>query len=349
MDFTKAFRFDGDTLFILDQTRLPAAEEWVACTTWQDAAHAIRTLKVRGAPLIGVVAAHALALAIPRGEGSEEARKALAEAARALAAARPTAVNLAWALGEVLGSPGVTAAGSATALRRAVLDRAAELAREDEALGEAIGRHGAALLAGANGILTHCNTGSLATAGPGTALAAIIARHRQGGGVHVYVSETRPLFQGSRLTAYELAVAGVPYTIVAEGARAALLATGRVDAAIVGADRIALNGDAANKIGTYDLALAARWHDVPFYVAAPFSTFDAAAATGADIPIEERDPGELLAVGGARLAPADAGAWNPAFDVTPAALVTAYITERGAFRSPLPADIFRRGTDDGGA
>lgn len=341
----RAFRFEDDTLFILDQTRLPSEEVWVACSRWQDTAEAIRMLRVRGAPLIGVVAAHALALAVSPTASLDAARGSLEEAAGGLRAARPTAVNLAWAVAEVVGAPAVAAASDAAALRIAVLDIAGGLAREDEALGEAIGRHGAELLSGASGILTHCNTGSLATAGPGTALAAIVNRHRKGGGVHVYVSETRPLFQGSRLTAFELAAQGVPYTIVAEGARAALLATGKVDAAIVGADRIARNGDVANKIGTYDLAVAAAHHAIPLYVAAPFSTFDTAAATGSDIPIEERDQDEILSAGPVRLAPPGASAWNPSFDVTPVELVGAYVTERGVYRPPLPAEIFSRGEE----
>lgn len=345
MGFTRAFRLEDDTVLILDQTRLPSEEAWVALRTWQDAHEAIRRLRVRGAPLIGVVAAHALALAVKPGATIEAARQALEEAARGLVAARPTAVNLAWAVGEVMGSPAVAAATTAVDLHRAVSARADELAREDEATGEAIARHGADLLAPATGVLTHCNTGSLATAGPGTALAAIVSRHRRGGGVHVYVSETRPLFQGSRLTAFELASEGIPYTVVSEGARAALLATGRVDAAIVGADRIAVNGDVANKIGTYDLAVAARHHGIPLYVAAPFSTFDAGARTGKDIPIEERDPEEILRFGSIRLAPPGADAWNPAFDVTPSELVAAYVTERGVYRPPLPEDLFQRGTD----
>lgn len=338
----KAFRFTGDTLVLLDQTGLPTASTWLTLRTPDEVAEAIRHLRVRGAPAIGVVAAYALALAVDDGATLEVAQRALARAAGRLAAARPTAVNLAWALRQVTEDPSVLGADSALSLREAVVSRATLLEAEDVHLGEAIGRHGADLLEGIRTVITHCNTGALATAGPGTALSVLAERFRRHGDLEVWVDETRPLFQGARLTAYELGEAGIPYMIITEGAVGALLRRGEVQAAIVGADRIARNGDVANKIGTYNLAVLAHEHGVPFYVAAPFSTFDAELAEGDRIPIEERAPEEILEVHGVRLAPEGARAWNPAFDVTPSRLVSGYVTERGVFTAPLPDEVFKR-------
>jgi methylthioribose-1-phosphate isomerase len=316
---------------ILDQTLLPYRAELRTLTSVEEAAEAIRAMRVRGAPLIGATAAFGLALALAR----DASDAALAAATRLLAATRPTAVNLAWALArmERVLLP-LAAAGRA----RAAWQEAQAIAAEDAAANHAIGAHGLALLrplaAGGRrvSVMTHCNAGWLATVAHGTALAPVYAAHAAGMAIHVYASETRPRNQGL-LTAWELAQAGVPHTLIADNAAGHLLQHGRVDAVIVGADRIAANGDVANKIGTYLKALAAREAGVPFYVAAPQSTIDWACPSGAAIPIEERSGEELRVVRGlnceARIADPEATVANPAFDVTPAKLVTAIVTERG--------------------
>jgi methylthioribose-1-phosphate isomerase len=297
-------RFEDGVLLVLDQTRLPGEELWLRCVTPDEVADAIARLAVRGAPAIGVAAAYGLALAEPARFDA---------AAELLAAARPTAVNLRWAVDQV------RAAGPGRALETA---RAIE-AREREATGR-IAEHGAALFGGSERVLTHCNTGALATTGSGTALGVVEAAWRHGAVAQVWVGETRPLNQGSRLTAWELERAGIPFKVVTDSSAGLLMSRGLVDRVIVGADRIAANGDVANKIGTYPLAVLARHHDVPFIVAAPTSTIDPDTPTGADIPIEERDPSEV--------SPHGHPAANYAFDITPAALVTALVTERGVTR-----------------
>lgn len=322
---------------IIDQTALPHEFRIAALGTLEDAAHAIRSMQVRGAPLIGATAAYGVALALAR-SGDDAA---LAAAVAALGATRPTAVNLHWALARMRAA----LAPLPPHERAAAAWREAEaIAAEDVAQNQAIGRHGLELLRplaarrGRLEIMTHCNAGWLATVDHGTALAPVYAAHDAGIAVRVWVSETRPRNQGL-LTAWELAQHGVPHTVIADNAAGLLLARGEVDAVIVGADRIAANGDVANKVGTYLKALAAQAADVPFYVAAPRSTLDFACADGAAIPIEERDGDELRLVAGrdehgqsaqVRLLAADAAVANPAFDVTPAALVTAIISERGS-------------------
>jgi methylthioribose-1-phosphate isomerase len=310
-----AVAWTGDAIEIIDQTVLPAEERILRLTTPAEVVDAIQRLAVRGAPAIGVCGALGLVLAARRPERLE------ADAA-AIAAARPTAVNLSWAVERVLGA--VRAGRSAESEALAILE-------EDRAACRRMGEHGRAELAGAGRLLTICNTGRLATAGIGTALSLVYAKAAAGEPVEVFACETRPLLQGSRLTAWELEQAGIPVTVLADGAAAPLLASGRVDAVIVGCDRVAANGDVANKIGTYALALAARAHGVPFYVVGPCSTLDAGTASGADIAIEERAAEEL---GAER-------AWNPAFDVTPAELVTALITDAGVLRAPFGASIAR--------
>jgi methylthioribose-1-phosphate isomerase len=304
---------------ILDQTRLPHDEIVLDCRTVDEVADAIRRLAVRGAPMLGIAAAYGLALAARRGES-------LPDAGDVLIATRPTAVNLRWAVRRVL---------SATD----PLEEARAIEREDEAACAAIGEHGAALVAEGARILTHCNTGMLCTAGIGTAQGVIWTAHRQGKGVHVWVDETRPLLQGARLTAWELARLGVPFELVADNAAASLMRGRLVDLVVVGADRIAANGDVANKIGTYGLAVLASHHDVPFYVAAPTSTIDTATPTGAGIPIEERGPDEVTAPLGIAVAAEGTRVRNPAFDVTPGELVTAIITDRGVLRPPYRESI----------
>jgi methylthioribose-1-phosphate isomerase len=302
-----AVAWTGDAIEILDQTLLPAEERVIALRTVDDVVDAIQRLAVRGAPAIGVTGALGVLLA-----GGDRA------AAERIAAARPTAVNLRWAVSRVLASR----------------DREAEalaILEEDVAACRAIGEHGRVELAGATRILTVCNAGRLATAGIGTALGVVYAKAEAGEPVEVFACETRPLLQGARLTAWELADAGIRVTVLPDGAAASLLARGGVDAVIVGCDRVAANGDVANKVGTYPVALAARRHGVPFHVAGPRSTLDPATATGAEIEIEQRDGGEVRAIAGLDVT---TPVWNPAFDVTPAELVTSLITDAGVLRAP---------------
>jgi methylthioribose-1-phosphate isomerase len=298
---TAPLRFEDGVLCILDQTLLPGEERCLSCESPEQVADAIRRLAVRGAPAIGVAAAYGLALAPP---------ERFDEAAELLASARPTAVNLRWAIDQLRD------AGPAGALEAA---RAIE-ARERDAT-RRIAEHGARLFAAGERVLTHCNTGALATTGFGTALGVIEAAWREGAVVHVWVDETRPLLQGARLTAWELDRLGIPFQVVIDSSAGLLMSRGLVDRIVVGADRIAANGDVANKIGTYPLAVLAQRHGIPFVVAAPTSTIDPDTPTGADIPIEERDPAEVVANG--------FPAVNFAFDVTPAELVTALVTEEG--------------------
>ncbi|MCE2726949.1 MAG: S-methyl-5-thioribose-1-phosphate isomerase [Planctomycetaceae bacterium] len=331
-----ALRWSGDAaghLEILDQTLLPARLEWIACADVGTVVEAIRSLRVRGAPAIGIAGGYGLAVAA----GEAVRAKLSSAAARAhilargaeLATARPTAVNLRWAVDRCLGAiaplPGDA---DATTLGTALLAEARAIHDEDRQLCAAIGRHGAPLLPD-GGVLTHCNTGALATGGDGTALGVITAAWDQGRKLEVFADETRPLFQGARLTAWELGQRGIPVTVLADAAAGHLLRTGRIRACIVGADRITARGDTANKIGTYALAVLAHAHDVPFYVAAPSSTFDLTLDDGADIPIEERGADEVLRPLGVQAAPAGARAYNPAFDVTPARLIRGIVTERG--------------------
>ena len=294
-------RWDDGVLLILDQTRLPAEERWIRCTTPDEVATAIERLAIRGAPAIGVAAAYGLALASPA---------EFENAARRLASTRPTAINLKWAIEQC------RAAGPDGALEAA---RRIE-AREREAT-QRIAEHGAALFGQSERVLTHCNTGALATTGAGTALGVIEAAWRHGAVAQVWVDETRPVNQGARLTAWELDQLGIPFRVITDSSAGLLMARGQVDRVVVGADRIAANGDVANKIGTYPLAVLADRHGIPFIVAAPTSTIDPDTPTGADIPIEERDPAEVT--------PHGHPAANFAFDVTPAELVTAVVTEEG--------------------
>ena len=299
---------DG-TVRLIDQRRLPAELVILELQTVDELCDAIRTLAVRGAPALGAAGAMGIALASVRGER-------LLDAAARLRATRPTAVNLAWGVERALGAADPVA-------------EAVRVAADDVAVNRQIGANGAALLAEGARVLTHCNAGALACVGYGTALGVIRAAHDQGKRPTVWVDETRPVLQGARLTAWELGRLGIPTTVVADVMAGSLMASGDVDCVIVGADRVAANGDVANKIGTYTLAVLARHHGVPFYVAAPTSTIDPRCATGADIPMEHRDPREVTHLGGVAITPPDARAENRAFDVTPAGLVTALITEDG--------------------
>src|SRR6186713_229734 len=305
-------RLEGDAVVLLDQRRLPDEELELWCVSAEDVADAIGTLAIRGAPAIGVAAAYGLALAARRGEDLDAAYEVLA-------AARPTAANLRWALDELRDDP---TAERARALHQAEVERC-----------RAMGAHAVELVPDGSRLLTHCNTGALATGGYGSALGAVRAAWEAGRVEHVWVDETRPLLQGARLTAWELEALGIPFSVIVDGAAASLMAAGDVDAVFTGADRIAANGDVANKVGTYALALAANAHAIAFHVVAPTSTLDPTAASGADIPIEERDPREVTARFPAR---------NPAFDVTPAALVSAIVTERGVHRPPYTESLPRK-------
>jgi len=319
------------TLHILDQRLLPGEAVERELSTIDAVDEAIRTLAVRGAPALGVAAALGLVAAFAC--RAEVARGPVMAAIDQLARSRPTAVNLPWAMARMRG---VAAAPHATgaALLDALAAEAEKILAEDEAMCAAIGAHGESLVADGARVLTHCNAGALATAGIGTALAPVYVAVAAGRRVSVISSETRPLLQGSRITAWELTRAGVPVTVCTDGMAASLMRSGRVDLVLVGADRIAANGDVANKIGTYALAVAARHHAIPFYVAAPTSTIDAATPDGSSIPIEERDGDEIRQIGDRQLAPAGVAVHNPAFDVTPAGLITAIVTDRGIHRPP---------------
>jgi len=329
-------RWDGARLVLLDQTRLPTEEVEIGCATWPEVATAIRTLVVRGAPAIGVAAAFGVVLAARQSQAPDGGAlvAGLAEAFDGLAATRPTAVNLFWALGRMRDAAERHRTLALPALRQRLLGEAQAILDEDLAGNRAMGVHGAALVPAGARILTHCNAGALATAGYGTALGVIRAAHERGKVALVWVDETRPVMQGSRLTAWEMVREGIPHRLISDVAAAAVMRSGQVDLVVTGADRIAANGDTANKIGTYGLAVLARHHGLPFYVAAPSSTIDPAIATGAAIVIEERDPDEVRGVAGRRTAPAASPVFNPAFDVTPAELIAAIITERGVFRFP---------------
>ena len=326
---------DGHGVRILDQRELPAREVYRDLRTVDEVYEAILTLAVRGAPAIGIAAAMGVTLAL---DGSEVDRFAVGarvrDAAARIGGARPTAVNLAWALGR-MGRAIVEHRGDPATLHASLIDEATKILMEDREMCRRIGEHGADLIPDGARVLTHCNAGALATGGLGTALAAIYVAAEQGKSIEVYADETRPLLQGSRLTAWELQRAGIPVTVLVDGAAASLMKDGEIDLVIVGADRIAANGDVANKIGTYPLAIAARHHDVPFYVAAPASTFDAATKTGDDILIEQRNADEVRCGFGALTAPPDVGVYNPAFDVTDASLITAIVSDRGVHRPPF--------------
>jgi methylthioribose-1-phosphate isomerase len=311
-----------DEVRLLDQRLLPSEETWIALTSADEVADAIRTLAVRGAPAIGVAAAYGLAVEARRGASPERMRAA----AELLSRARPTAVNLEWAVRRMsrkIGEPALAVLAEAHAIRD-----------EDEASCRRIGALGAPLLPPQARVLTHCNAGALATAAYGTALGIVRAAREAGRLEHVFADETRPFFQGARLTAWELQRDGIPVTILTDGMAGWLMARGEISCVVVGADRIAANGDVANKIGTYGLAVLARHHDIPFYVAAPWSTFDPSISTGAGIPIEERGSEEVVRIFGKLVAPEGVPARYPAFDVTPAGLVTAIVTERGVLRAP---------------
>lgn len=321
----RTLHWDSEALVLIDQTRLPLAVEEIRCTDVAAVVDAIKRLAVRGAPAIGVAGAYGVALGALRG-----GREAVPAALKDLAASRPTAVNLFWALDRMRSVH--EAGGDAAAL----VAEAVRIHADDAARCRRIGEHGEALMPETGNIITHCNAGALATAGMGTALAPIYLASERGKRLHIFVDETRPLLQGARITAWELAQAGVPATLITDNMAGAVMKRKGVRAVIVGADRIAANGDVANKIGTYPLAIVARHHGVPFYVAAPLSTIDPGTPHGDAIPIEERSEVEVTEGMGRRTAPHGMAVFNPAFDVTPHELVTALVTDRGIF--PATAD-----------
>jgi methylthioribose-1-phosphate isomerase len=329
-------------LRILDQRELPGREVWRDRDRAEDLFEDIRTLAVRGAPAIGVAAAYGVVLGV-QGSKARDAgafRREVSRVAARLRESRPTAVNLFWAL-ERMDRRAREAPGGPKEILEAVFEEARAIERREDETCRRIGAHGAPRVPDGGGVLTHCNAGGLATAGYGTALGILYAAHEAGKRFTVYVDETRPLLQGARLTAWELSRAGIEHVLICDGAAASVMRAGKVGMAVVGADRIAANGDTANKVGTYGVAVLAREHGVPFYVAAPSSTFDLSIPDGAAIPIEERSPEEVLAFQGVRSAPPGTKAFNPAFDVTPAKWITGIVTEHGILERPDAESIAR--------
>jgi methylthioribose-1-phosphate isomerase len=321
-------------LRMIDQTRLPVEFVEIDCRDVETLWEAIKMLRVRGAPAIGVAAAYGVCLGVQQVVGSDETTffKRLLEAADYLATSRPTAVNLFWAIERMKKAAERLHGKPVAEIAAALLAEARAVHEEDRQMCRAIGRHGASLLSDGQGVLTHCNAGGLATSDYGTALAVIFAAAEAGKKLHVYADETRPLLQGARLTAWELQQRGIDVTLICDNMAAQVMREGCVQAVVVGADRIAANGDTANKIGTYGVALLAAAHGIPFYVAAPSSTFDLSIASGAEIPIEQRDPREVTHGFGRQTAPEGVAVYNPAFDVTPAERIAAIICERGVIR-----------------
>jgi methylthioribose-1-phosphate isomerase len=331
----------GGHIRIIDQTRLPAELVYLDCRDVETLWEAIHALRVRGAPAIGVAAAMGAALAAGSSDADDPASllQTVLEATRRLRASRPTAVNLFWALDRMDQVARASCRGSADDLRRRLLAEAIAIRNDDARMCKAIGEFGAALIEKGSGVLTHCNAGALATADYGTALSVLFHAHEQGRLAVAYVDETRPLLQGSRLTAWELRRRSIPTVLLCDNMAASLMKSGKVQAVVVGADRIAANGDFANKIGTYGVAVLAKAHAVPFYVAAPTTTFDFATPSGDAIPIEFRDPREVTHGMGVQTAPDDVEVYNPAFDVTPAEFVDAFVTDQGVVRPPYAENL----------
>ena len=333
----------GEGVRFLDQTKLPREESYVLATTCEEVAGIITTMVVRGAPAIGVSAAYGVALGAmrSRAESVESFAPEFDAICARLAATRPTAVNLFWAIDRMktLFARLQRTGASLAHIRQVLLAEAHGMYEEDLAACKAMGGVGAELMPEEGGVLTHCNAGALATCGYGTALGVIRAAVERGKRIRVFADETRPFLQGARLTAWELMADGIPTTVICDSAAASLMRAGKIQAVVVGADRIAANGDTANKIGTYNVAILAKEHGIPFYVAAPWSTIDLATATGSAIPIEERPRGEVSHLAGKQITPDGVGICNPAFDVTPAKYVTAIITERGVLRAPYSESL----------
>jgi methylthioribose-1-phosphate isomerase len=337
----KPIQFKDDTLLMIDQRLLPTEEVWLEYRDYRSIAEAIKTMVVRGAPAIGVAAAYGAAFGAREIEAADFAafHPRFEKVCRVLAETRPTAVNLFWALERMTNFALAHQELPLPELRARLMEEAHEIAAEDERINRALGKNGAALIPDPARVLTHCNAGALATAGYGTALGVVRAAVEAGHELMVYADETRPFLQGSRLTAWELMKDRIPVTLICDNMAGYLMSLGEIDCVIVGADRIAANGDTANKIGTYTVAVLAREHGIPFYVAAPISTIDLSLPDGSQIPIEERGPREVTHVGDRQLAPDSIGVRNPAFDVTPARLITAIITEHGVVRDNFTAGL----------
>ena len=331
---------DAGVRFI-DQTKLPTEETYVTCKTYEEVADAIRTMIVRGAPALGVTAAMGVALGVRDAQAQDLAalRRELDQVCDVIAATRPTAVNLFWGIRRMRNKFDEVSSKPIAEIKKTLVSEACQMLDEDIAANQSMGKHGAVLLPSSGGVLTHCNAGALATCGYGTALGVIRAAVDAGKKLHVFADETRPFLQGSRLTAWELMKDGIPTTVIADNMSAAMMRQGKIDAVVVGADRIAANGDVANKIGTYGVAILAKEHGIPFYVAAPFSTVDLNTPDGSGIPIEQRSAREVTHMAGRQIAPDGVGVENPAFDVTPHQYVTAIITERGVVRPPYAESL----------
>ncbi|MBC8204252.1 S-methyl-5-thioribose-1-phosphate isomerase [bacterium] len=341
MNISDKFNFrtiywDDDKAVIIEQTKLPLAEEYLEITDYRVMNDAIKRLAIRGAPAIGIAGIFAAALAAKEYESlpADKFRIKMNEALDNIASIRPTAVNLAWGIEKTRSVLNEVIPKGNSAVFSALKRLGQEVLDEDIAMCRSIGRHGAELLPDECSVITHCNAGGLATGGYGTALGVFFTAHEMGKKIHVYADETRPLLQGARLTTWELMRAGIDVTLICDNMAAHLMKTRKIDCCVTGADRIAANGDAANKIGTYSLAVAAEHHDIPFYVAAPYSTLDKNTPSGDEIPIEEREPEEVTEGFGRRTAPQGVRVWSPAFDVTPCRLIAGIITEKGVFRYP---------------
>ena len=325
----------------IDQTKLPTEETYVNCTTYQEVADVIRNMVVRGAPAIGVAAAMGIALGVKnsKAESTGDLKRDFDQICDLIGKTRPTAVNLFWAIKRMQQKFETLRVRPIPQVKQSLIEEAQRMHAEDIAINQAMGKHGATLMPASGGVLTHCNAGALATAGYGTALGVIRAAVEAGKKIHVYADETRPFLQGSRLTAWELVKDNIPTTVISDNMSGAMMRQGKIGAVIVGADRIAANGDVANKIGTYTVAVLAKEHGIPFYVAAPISTVDLETPDGSKIPIEQRNPAEVTHIAGKAITPAGVEIENPAFDVTPAKYVTAIVTERGIARAPYDQSL----------
>jgi methylthioribose-1-phosphate isomerase len=337
----ETLKWTDSGVLLIDQTKLPAEEVWVNCKNYEAVAEAIRTMIVRGAPAIGVAAAMGIALGARDLDvvSISDFRNGLGQICRIMGETRPTAVNLFWAIRRMQRCFEEASGKSIPLIKQTLIDEAKAIYDEDIATNRAMGANGAPLMPGSGGVLTHCNAGALATAGYGTALGVIRAAVEAGKKIHVFADETRPFLQGARLTAWELMHDGIPVTLIADNMAGAMMAQGKIQAVIVGADRIAANGDTANKIGTYSVAILAREHGVPMYIAAPFSTIDLETPDGAGIPIEQRAASEVTHFAGKQVAPTGVEVENPAFDVTPACYIKAIITERGVATAPFEESL----------
>ncbi len=333
----KTIEWKGDLVRLIDQRRLPLEVRYLECRDASSVAKAIREMAIRGAPAIGVAAAMGVALAAKKIRSDRPGifRKEVEKICDQMSQTRPTAVNLFWALARMKGILHQCVSEEVEGLKSKLEEEALRIYREDLKVNKEIGKNGKGLIRNGMGVLTHCNAGGLATAGYGTALGIIRAAWAEGKRFHVYVDETRPLFQGARLTAWELMQEKIPCTVITDSMAGSLMEAKRIHLVLVGADRIARNGDTANKIGTYSLAVLANWHRIPFYVAAPISTFDLRLSSGKKIPIEERAWEEVTHLHGKQVTPAGVQAYNPAFDVTPHSLIKAIVTEKGIFRKPF--------------